>query len=285
LKNRPRREIVSDAIEGTAKVEPAVPAGYSRPASSARRDGGLHQGRRRAPSPVDVRRPFSEISSAMADVTLTYYLEILSSWCHWAEPAWNDLKVRHAGRVQFEWKIALMNPGDFPVSRAQCDWFYRRSGTIMRSPYMLNSGWLEPERHGEYHAPNLVAEAGRDFGFSDDRLRLALTHAGAREGRKIGEMTEAVAVAAAATGLNAAKLRAQAESREVRARVDASTAEFHAHQINQRPAFVLTDVIGDKAVFSGLVRAEPVAAAIEAMLADSAAYAAHAAHFGQPPAA
>jgi hypothetical protein len=43
-------------------------------------------------------------------------------------------------------------------------------------------------------------------------------------------------------------------------------------------------VIGDKAVFSGLVRAEPVAAAIEAMLADSAAYAAHAAHFGKPPA-
>ena len=47
---------------------------------------------------------------------------------------------------------------------------------------------------------------------------------------------------------------------------------------------MLTDVIGDKVVFSGLVRAEPVAAAIEAMLADSAAYAAHAAHFGKPPA-
>jgi predicted DsbA family dithiol-disulfide isomerase len=69
----------------------------------------------------------------------------------------------------------------------------------------------------------------------------------------------------------------------VQARVDASTAEFHAHQITQRPAFVLTDAIGDKAVFSGLVRAEPLAAAIEAMLADTAAYAAHAAHFGKPP--
>ena len=80
-----------------------------------------------------------------------------------------------------------------------------------------------------------------------------------------------------------AKLRARAESPEVKARVEASTAEFHAHQITQRPAFVLTDVIGDKAVFSGLVRAEPIAAAIEAMLADTAAYAAHAAHFGQAP--
>ena len=219
----------------------------------------------------------------MADVTLTFYIEVLSSWCHWAEPALADLKVRYAGRVQFAWKIALMKPCDFPVSRAQCDWFYRRSGTIMRSPYMLNSGWLEPERQGNYHAPNLVAEAGRDFGLSDDRLRLALTHAGTREGRKVGEMAEAVAVAAAATGLNPAELRARAESGEVRARVDASTAEFHSHQITQRPAFVLADVTGDKAVFSGLVRAEPVAAAIEAMLTDSAAYAAHAAHFGSPP--
>ncbi|MFA5058172.1 MAG: disulfide bond formation protein DsbA, partial [Opitutaceae bacterium] len=220
----------------------------------------------------------------MADLTLTYYLEILSSWCHWAEPAWAELKTRYAGRVQFEWKIALMHPGDFPLSREQCDWFYRRSGTIMRSPSMLNSGWLETERKGIYLAPDLVAEAGRDFGFTDDRLRLALTHAAEREGRKIGGMAEAVAVATAATGLDAPKLRARAESPEVRARVDASTAEFHAHQITQRPAFVLTDAIGDKAVFSGLVRAGPLAAAIEAMLDDTAAYAAHAAHFGKPPA-
>jgi predicted DsbA family dithiol-disulfide isomerase len=219
----------------------------------------------------------------MADVTATYYLEILSSWCHWAEPAWAELRARYAGRVRFEWKIALMNPGDFPVSRSQCDWFFRRSGTIMRSPHMLNSGWFQPELKGVYLAPNLVAEAGRDFGFTDDRLRLALTEAAELQGRQVGNMSEAVAVAAAATGLDPAKIRARAESPETRARVDATTAEFHAHQITQRPAFVLTDVIGDKAVFSGLVRPEPLAAAIEAMLADTAAYAAHAAHFGQPP--
>jgi predicted DsbA family dithiol-disulfide isomerase len=217
------------------------------------------------------------------DVAVTYYLEVISSWCHWAEPAWAELQARYAGRVQFAWKIALMKPADFPVSRAQGEWFYRRSGTIMRSPYMLNPGWLEPERQGDYTAPNLVAEAGRDLGFADDRLRLALNHAATREGRKIGDLAEAVAAAAAATGIDAAALRARAESPAVRARVNASTAEFHAHQITQRPAFVVTDAIGDKAVFSGLVRAAPVAAAIDAMLADTAAYAAHAAHFGAPP--
>ena len=232
--------------------------------------------------PVDAGGSFAE-RAGMADVTVTYYLEILSSWCHWAEPAWTALKARYGDHVQFGWKIALMNPGDYPVSRAQCDWFYRRSGTIVRSPYMLNSGWLEPERKGSYLAPNLVAEAGRDFGFADDRLRLALTQAAERQGRKLGDMAESVAVVAAATGLDAAKLRARAESADVLARVQASTAEFHAHQVTQRPAFVLTDAIGDKAVFSGLIRAEPIAAAVDAMLADSAAYAAHAAHFGKPP--
>lgn len=214
---------------------------------------------------------------------ITYYLEILSSWCHWAEPAWAQLKERYAGRVEFEWKIALMNPGDFPVSRSQCDWFYQRSGVAMRSPYMLDSGWFESARKGVYHAPNLVAEAGKDFGFTGDELRRAVTQAAVREGLKVGDMSVAVAVAAKAGKISAKKLRARAESKEVASRVAASTAEFHSHRITQRPAFLLEDPIGDKAVISGLVRIEPLAAAIDAMLADTAAYAAHAAHVGPPP--
>lgn len=214
---------------------------------------------------------------------ITYYLEVLSSWCTWVEPTWDALKARYAGRVEFEWKIALMNPGDFPSSRKQCDWYYQRSGgTVMNSPFMLNSGWLEPARKGVYHAPNLVAEAGRDFGFNGDEIRRALAHAALREGKKVGDMATAVAVAAQAGKLNAKKLRAAAESAAVLARAQASTQEFFAHQINQRPAFILTDAIGDKAVFSGLVRLEPLAATIDAMLRDTAAYAAHAAHYGSP---
>jgi predicted DsbA family dithiol-disulfide isomerase len=219
---------------------------------------------------------------------VTYYLEVLSSWCFWAEPMWAELKRRYAGRAEFAWKIAQMNAADYPVSPSQCDWFYRRSGTIMRSPFMLNSGWLENSAitEGVIVAPNLVAEAARDFGFEGDEVRLALTQAGEREGKKVLRMDVAIEVAVAAGGkkLNAKKLRARAESPEVRARIQASTKEFFAHQINQRPAFVLEDAIGDKAVFSGLVRIEPLAATIDAMLADVAAYAAHKVHFGDVPA-
>jgi predicted DsbA family dithiol-disulfide isomerase len=221
----------------------------------------------------------------MAPVKITHYLEVMSSWCHWAEPAWDDLKRRYAGQVEFSWKIALMNPADFPSSAAQCEWFYRRSGgTVMQSAYTLNSGWFEADLRGAYVVPNLVAEAGRDFGIEGDSLCRALAHAGLREGRKIGRMTEAIAVAVQATGLDGGKLRASAESAAVRARVDASTAEFHAHRISQRPAFILEDAIGDKAVVSGLVRAAPLAALIDSMLFDAAAYAVHAAQHGSPPA-
>ena len=215
---------------------------------------------------------------------ITYYVEVLSSWCHWVEPVWAELKQRYAGRAEFEWKIALMNPGDFPASQAQCDWFYRRSGgTVMHSPYMLNSGWFEAERQGHYETPNLVAEAAKDFGFTGDEIRLAIAHAALREGAKVGDLATAVKVAAKAGKIDAKKLRTAAESKSVKDRVAASTAEFLSHQINQRPAFVLTDAIGDKAVFSGLVRLEPLAATIDAMLADTAGYAAHKMHHGLPP--
>ncbi|HTH47598.1 MAG TPA: DsbA family protein [Candidatus Limnocylindria bacterium] len=213
---------------------------------------------------------------------ITYYLEVISSWCHWAEPAWAELKHRYDGRAEFVWKLSLMDASGLPTSRAQCEWFYRRSGPMVRSPYMLNAGWYEPELK-EYLAPNLVAEAAKDFGVTDDRVRLAIAHAGLREGLKVGRWEIAAEVAAKSAGLVAAKLLAHARSPEVEARARATTAEFHALQVTQRPAFVIEDSIGDKAVFSGLASATPLAATIEAMLSDTAAYASHKAHFGGPP--
>jgi len=216
---------------------------------------------------------------------ITYYLDIFSSWCHWAEPAWDGLKTRYAGQVDFHWKIAAMNPADFPASVAQNEWFYQRSGTVMRSPVKLDPRWVEPARQGVYPAPNHVAEAARDFlaDPEDDRVRLALSRAAMLKGQKIGDPALAVSIAAKAARLDPKKLRKASESAAVKARVAASTAEFFSHGINQRPAFILESAIGDKAVFSGLARIEPLAAAIDALLADARRYASFAAHFGPPP--
>lgn len=217
-------------------------------------------------------------------IRVTYYLDVVSSWCWWAEPAWTEIKERYAGRAEFGWKTTLIPADALPASVAQEEWFYRRSGVITRSRYMLNGDWLEPGL-GEYLAPNAVAEAAKDFGVTDDRVRLAIAHAAVREGRKVGRWEIAAEAGAAGAGLDAAKLLARAKSSVVEQRVRAGTAEFHALQVTQRPAFVVEDAIGDRAVLSGLWTAAPLIALIEAMLADAAAYAAWRAHFGDPPAA
>jgi predicted DsbA family dithiol-disulfide isomerase len=143
-------------------------------------------------------------------VSVIYYLEITSSWCYWAEAAWAELKRSYAHRpVEFNWEIALLDEASLPVSSAQADWFYRRSGTMARSPFMLNSGWLEPGRP-EYLAPNCVASAAKDFGVNGDEVRLALAEAALRAGAKVAQWNVAARIAAQAAGLDAEALMAKA---------------------------------------------------------------------------
>ena len=213
---------------------------------------------------------------------VTIYLDVISSWCFWAQPAWEELKKRYADRVDFDWKIALMDASGFPKSIEQAEWYYRRSGMMMRSPFMLKPGWFEPNLQ-ECLAPNLVAEAARDFGITDDRVRMALANATEREGLRTGQWELAAEIGARAANLDKTKLLERARSPEVEARARASTAEFHALQVTQRPTFVVDSEIGDRAIFSGFAKLEPIAATIDAMLDDLAAYVSHAAHFGEPP--
>jgi predicted DsbA family dithiol-disulfide isomerase len=216
-------------------------------------------------------------------ITVTDYLDVISSWCFWSEPAWAELKKRYGGRVEFQWKIALMDPNGLPTSREQEQWFYRRSGMMMRSPFMLKTDWYDPSLP-EWLAPNCVAEAAKDFGLSDDGVRLALSRAALREGKKVSDWEISAEIAAGAGKIDKKQLLDRARSPEIEKRVRASTAEFHALQITQRPTFVIDTEIGDRAVFSGVVKLEPLAATLDSMLDDATAYAAHKAHFGDPPA-
>src|SRR5207248_1045327 len=94
-------------------------------------------------------------------ITVTDYLDVVSSWCFWSEATWAELKKRYGGRVEFQWKIALMDPSGLPTSREQEQWFYRRSGMMMCSPFMLNTDWYDPSL-SEWLAPNCLAEAAKD---------------------------------------------------------------------------------------------------------------------------
>jgi len=215
-------------------------------------------------------------------ITVTDYLDVVSSWCFWSEPTWAELKRCYEGRVEFQWKIALMDPKGLPTSREQEQWFYRRSGMMMRSPFMLNTDWYDPSLP-EWLAPNCIAEAAKDFDVADDRVRLALTRAALREGKKVSEWEVSAEVGAEAGKIDKKKLLERAKSPEIEKRVRTSTAEFHALQVTQRPTFLIDTEIGDRAVFSGVVKLEPIAATLDSMLEDATAYAAHKAHFGSPP--
>jgi predicted DsbA family dithiol-disulfide isomerase len=215
-------------------------------------------------------------------ITATYYLDVISSWCFWAEPAWAELKRRYENKVQFQWKVALMDKSGLPISREQHEWFYRRSGLIMRSPFMLRSDWCDWQSE-EYLAPNCVAEAARDLGKGGDRVRLALAYAGLREGKSFGDWDVAAEIGAKAGGFKKEELLERARSSAIEKRVRADTAEFHALQVTQRPTFLFASDIGDRAVFSGFARLPPLVAALDAMLDDFVVYEAYAAHFGEPP--
>ena len=217
---------------------------------------------------------------------IVYYVEVISSWCYWAEPAWKELRKRFAHDAEFVWKIALMDASGLPTSRQQCEWFYRRSGTMVRSPFLLNAGWFE-SGVTEYLAPNLVAEAAKDFGAVDDRVRLALAHAALREGARVGQWETAAQIGAAALeGLfNPNELLARARSPEIEARARTSSREFHALGVNQRPTFVFENALGDRAVISGVAAMTPLIAVTEALLADECAQLSYNMHHGNPPAA
>ncbi|MEI6343359.1 MAG: DsbA family protein [Verrucomicrobiota bacterium] len=220
--------------------------------------------------------------SAAPRLSATYFLDVLSSWCHWAEPAWQALRQRYGDAVSFQWKIALMDPAGIPANRGQCDWFYRRSGVITRANHRLSSAWLV-EGVRDYSAPNLVAEAARDLGADDDRARLAMAHAAMVEGQRVDQIAMAARIAALATGLDADLLAAHAATDAVLRRVKETTDEFVHLGATQRPTFVLENDIGDRAVLSGFHGFDPLAAAIDALLADSQAYASWEVHFGSTP--
>jgi predicted DsbA family dithiol-disulfide isomerase len=184
---------------------------------------------------------------------ITYYLDVISSWCHWSEPTWALLKSRFDEETEFQWKVALMDSSGMPKSRPQLEWFYRRSGTIVGANHTIQSGWYDPQLE-EYLAPNLVAEAGL------------------LDGRPTSQLAEAIAAAVAAVPeLDDKSLNARASSAEIEQRIRATTAEFHVLQAPQRPTYVLENEIGDRVVFSGIVTPDPLIATIGAMLADAKA--------------
>lgn len=202
-------------------------------------------------------------------IHLTYYLDVMSSWCFYCEPNLDRLRKRFGDRLSYDWRIAMVTEaGPKGWRREQMDWFYKRSGSI--SGVHLNGEWNKGQH--DTLQPNLAAEAARELGCTDDRVRRALARAALIDGVSIYHKSEAVAVAADAGKLDSELLFKTMDDPKIEARIRASGSEFAAYGIDQRPGFVVRSDIGDKAILSGIWRLEPLEALVDSMLADEKKY-------------
>jgi predicted DsbA family dithiol-disulfide isomerase len=204
----------------------------------------------------------------MRQVRLTYYLDVLSSWCLIAEDALARVRTEFGDRIQYEWKIAaLRDPLNYTPE--QLRWYYARTNSV--TGVRLNPIWLESTADGTKWA-NVAAEAARGLGCTDDRVRLALARSAMVDGKRMSQRDVAVATAAAAGGLPLEDLARAMDDPQTAARIRASSDEFTAYRVDVRPTFVMRSAIADTSVLSGCWRFEVLAAAIRGLLEDQDKY-------------
>ncbi|MBC5806048.1 MAG: hypothetical protein DLM53_09605 [Candidatus Eremiobacter antarcticus] len=203
-------------------------------------------------------------------IHLTYYLDVMSSWCFYSEPNLRRLLDLYGKHIEYDWRISLVTEaGPEGFTREQMDWFYRRSGSI--SGVHLNSDWCQDR--ASTLQPNTAAQAARKLGFTDDRARLALSRAGLIEGKPVRQRDVCLSVLSQTCGIDPHKLAGAMDQRAVVKQIEMSGREFNALKIDQRPAYVLHSDIGDRAVFSGIWSYEPLEATVKSMIRDEEKYA------------
>ena len=203
-------------------------------------------------------------------VRLVYYLDVLSSWCWYAEPAVARLRQTFGTDLNYEWRISWINDGaPLHYTRELLAWYYRRSGSI--SGTALNAAHLESTADST-RWPNLAAQAARELSCTGDEVRRALSRAAMIEGKHIESRELAIAVACEAGRLDPAALGAAMDDPATENRLHEWFAEFTALGATQRPTFTLRNDIGDAYMLSGNFRFEPLEACVRAMLEDEAGY-------------
>ncbi len=209
-----------------------------------------------------------------------YYFDVCSCWCALADEAVLAVRERYGNRVPIVWKIALINNGEpIEAGLAQELWYYDRCEAA--SGRRFNHRWIEKPGQTTF-VPNAVIYAARKLG-KGRQVHDALTAAGLDRGEPILRREAALDIAVTASGLDRQALEAGMDDPTARAEIAAWTAEFNTYRVDQRPTFVMRSAIGDTVILSGLYRAEPLIAAIDAMIADEEAYKRFAATHDQIP--
>src|SRR5579863_8228942 len=180
----------------------------------------------------------------MPRVTLTYFLDVLSSWCLIAEDALARVRREFGDRLVYEWRIGALRDR-LNYTPEQLGWYYKRTHSLTGT--MLNNAWLEGTEDGPKWA-DLAAEGARSLGCVDDRVRLALARAAMIEGKHVGRREVAVETAAQAGGIAAEALERAMDDPQTAARIRASSDEMASYRATMRPTFVVRNPIDDLTV-------------------------------------
>src|SRR5690348_6892757 len=200
----------------------------------------------------------------MAHVDLIYYVDVLSSWCHVADRAVERIEDKYGASVRLDWRIAqLFNYGPLPYTQKDLRWYYER--TAKMTGVLLNEAWHDsPDTTTKY--ANAAAEAARELGVTDSRVRRGLSRAALLDGKRIGCRDGAIEETARLSGFSAERIADLMDAPQVTQRIMQTTQEFKDLALPQLPSFVMRNSSGDIAVFSGLYTFESLDSVIGEML-------------------
>lgn len=200
----------------------------------------------------------------MAHVDVIFYLDVLSSWCHIADRAIEQVEAKYGQSVRLDWRIAqLFDYGPLPFSQEQFAWYYARTAKI--TGVQLNPAWHDSAETATVYA-NQAAEAARALGAAGSRVRRDLSRAAVMDGKPLGRRQAAIEETARISGFAAERIAQMMDSPDVKRRIAQTTQEFKDLALPQLPSFVMRNTSGDLAVFSGIYTFESLDSVIGEML-------------------
>ncbi len=203
-------------------------------------------------------------------VIVNHYLYILSTWCLVAEEAIGRMRERFGSSISYDWHIACTDyETNTQLTLAQLEFYYARL-EVATGQHMTTNWWYEGY---DWLVPDRMTIAARRLGVTDNSVRLALSNAGLREGRRITMPDVALKVAAEAGALRTDSLRKAFDEPQTVIELFRQSSEFRDSGVSLRPALVISNDLGDRIILSGIWTEEPIMSAVEALLRDEVSYA------------
>jgi len=193
-------------------------------------------------------------------IGIVHYFDVLSSWSLISQAALDAVTAEFADAVSVDWRVGLFNDGArLGESAERWAWYYARIEAM--TGVALNPAWRDSDDDSTF-VPNAVAVAARRLGAGGDAVRLALARGAMLDGRKVQQREIALDVAVEASGLDRGALSAALDDPSTHAELARTTREYKALPVNVLPVFLISNPLGDTALFSGYFQPQTLLTAV-----------------------